>query len=301
MSDYLVSVIIPSYKHKHYIFDAIRSVLEQQTDFAYELIIVDSSCDDTADLLRRTFPNIKVIVLPQRAYPGAARNVGIKQARGKYIALTDTDCVAHNQWLSRLVRAHQHGHRVVGGRVKNGTPYSITGTLDFLLECSDLNTPWKTNRKSHFGGGNVSFVRDIFEKHGYYADQVKGSDSIYTRLLKRGGEELYYEPKAIVRHRNRTRLVKIFRNQSELGYGAAINRHKYNLSGTVLISHPYLILLLPFAKMLTISRLLALNHFVNFIKFLLLSPLAFIVLCVYAYGFFQGWRDIQSTLQSESG
>ncbi len=292
MSDTLVSVIIPSYKHKQYIFDAINSVLDQKADFDYELIVVDSSCDDTADLLKEKFPDIRVMALSQRAYPGAARNVGIKAARGIYIAFTDTDCIAHPRWLEHLITAHRDGHRVVGGSIRNGTPYSLGGTLDYLLECSDFTTPRQTGKKSHFGGGNVSFVRDIFHKHGYYADQVKGSDSIYTRLLKKAGEELFYQPRAIVWHRNRTDLKKIFRNQYELGYGAAINRHKYRLSGTILISQPWLIPLLPFAKMLTISKLLLQNHPLNFFKFIFLSPLAFIVLSVYSVGFYRGRRNI---------
>jgi glycosyltransferase involved in cell wall biosynthesis len=292
MSDMLVSVIIPSYKHKHYIFDAVESVLDQRTDFNYELIVVDSSCDDTADLLREKFPDIRVIALSERAYPGAARNVGIKAARGKYIAFTDTDCIVHHRWLEHLIGAHRAGHRVVGGSIRNGTPYSLGGTLDYLLECSDFTTPRQTSKKSHFGGGNVSFVREIFYKHGYYADQVKGSDSIYTRLLKKAGEELFYQPKAIVWHRNRTALKKILRNQYELGYGAAINRHKYRLNGTILISQPWLIVLLPFAKMLTISKLLLQNHPLTFFKFIFLSPLAFIVLSLYSVGFYRGRRDI---------
>lgn len=288
----LVSVIIPSYKNKEYIFDAVSSVLRQETDFEYEVIVVDSSGDDTASLLRDRFPQIRVIELQQRAFPGTARNYGIREAKGQFFSFTDADCIVHRHWLKYLVESHRRGYAVVGGRVKNGTPWSLWGTIDYLLECSDLLKPFETTRNSHFGTGNLSLKREIVQKYGMFIDQIKGSDSIYCRMLKKNGETLFHQPKAIIWHRNRTRPSKIFKNQFELGYGAAFNRKKYQLKGKVFIDYPFLIVLLPFARMAAIGfRLLRYSPF-DFVKFLLMSPLTFPILCYYAYGFVRGRADV---------
>ncbi len=285
------TVIIPSHNQKRYIVDALDSVLTQKTDFSFEVILVDSSQDDTAELVREKFPSIQVIKLTQRAFPGAARNFAIKEAKGRYLAFTDTDCIVDKRWLQRLVESHRQGYRVVGGMVRNGTPQSITGTLDYLLECSDLMTPWKTTQKTHFGTGNVSFDRQIFADYGLFADQVKGSDSLYTRQLKHKGETLFNQPKAIIWHRNRTNLKRVFRNQYELGIGAAMSREKFAQKGKILIRYPFLILFLPFFKIAAIADRLLRYSPIDFFKFILLSPLAMVVLSVFAFGFAKGRKE----------
>ena len=140
----LVSVIIASYNQKHYIFDALASVFDQQCDFSFEVIVVDSSGDDTPALVQSRFPKTRVIALKERTYPGTARNAGLEIAHGEYFAFTDTDCLVDRHWLQNLVAAHHKGYPVVGGIVKNGTPWSLFGTLDYLMECSDLLTPYAT-------------------------------------------------------------------------------------------------------------------------------------------------------------
>jgi glycosyltransferase involved in cell wall biosynthesis len=217
-----VSVIISSYNQKHVIFTALESVLQQKTSFPFEVIVVESTGDDTAQLVRERFPDVCVLELKERAFPGTARNEAIKMARGEILAFTDTDCVVAPDWLSTLARAHSEGYSIVGGMVKNGTPKSIFGTVDYLLEFAEQIPPRPTTDKSHFGTCNVSFKKEIFDRHGLFADQVKGSDSLYTRLAKAKGEVLYYQPDAVIWHKNRTDFNKILRNQYELGYGAAL-------------------------------------------------------------------------------
>jgi len=282
------SVIIPSYNQKHVIFDALDSVQKQKTNFKFEIIVVESTGDDTADLIRKNYPEIRVIELQQRAYPGTARNEAIKVARGKYLAFTDTDCIVHEKWLQNLVDSHERGHKVVGGMVRNGTPKSINGTMDYLLEFNDLIKPYESTDNTHFGTCNVSFTSDVFRDHGMFIDQVKGSDSLYTRRVKERGIDLFHQPNAIIWHRNRTKLKKILRNQYELGYGAAINRHKYDLKGKIFVKMPILIPLLPFVRIAAIGRRLAKNSKANLFKFILLQPWILYGLTVYSLGFIKG-------------
>ncbi len=286
----LVSVIIPSYNQKHVIFDALESVLHQNTDFPYEVIVVESTGDDTAEMVRKRLPEVRVIELAQRAFPGTARNAAIKVAKGKYLAFTDTDCIVRSDWLQQLVDAHRQGWPVVGGRVKNGTPKSVTGTVDYLLEFSDLTKPFKTTANTHFGTCNLSIEKKIFEEHGLFIDQVKGSDSLYCRLLKEKGVPLFHQPEAVIRHRNRTNWRKILCNQYELGYGAAINRKKYALKGKVFIDHPVLIPLLPFVRYAAIGWRLLRYSPVDFLKFIVLTPLILTGLFRYTAGFIKGRR-----------
>lgn len=84
-----VSVIMPSYQKAQFIAGAIESVLAQTfTDL--DLIVVDSSTDETPKILETFGPRIKVIRADPRGI-SAARNMGIRAAQGQYIAFLDAD------------------------------------------------------------------------------------------------------------------------------------------------------------------------------------------------------------------
>jgi len=86
----LVSVIIPTYNRYACVGRAIESVLSQ-TYAPYEIIVVDDgSTDSTMRLLETYADRIRVIHQNNRGV-SAARNTGIRTARGDYIALLDSD------------------------------------------------------------------------------------------------------------------------------------------------------------------------------------------------------------------
>jgi glycosyltransferase involved in cell wall biosynthesis len=86
----LVSVIIPTYNRGHCLARAIDSVLAQSFS-GYELIVVDDgSTDDTAELLQSFGDRLRSIHQENRGV-SAARNTGIRFARGEFIALLDSD------------------------------------------------------------------------------------------------------------------------------------------------------------------------------------------------------------------
>lgn len=87
----LISVIIPTYNRGETLPRAVSSVLGQ-VGAAYELIVVDDGgSDDAAALLEPWRGRLKLIALSRNMGVSAARNAGIREARGDYIALLDSD------------------------------------------------------------------------------------------------------------------------------------------------------------------------------------------------------------------
>lgn len=87
-----VSVIIPTYNRAHLIGGAIQSVLDQ-TYQDFEIIVVDDgSTDNTAEVVKSfNEQRIKCIRHDKNRGGSAARNTGIKAAKGEYIAFQDSD------------------------------------------------------------------------------------------------------------------------------------------------------------------------------------------------------------------
>ena len=94
--DPIVSVVIPTFNRAQVICRAIQSVIDQSFE-NYEIIVVDDgSTDNTADILKRKWNgSISVIRNTENNGGSYARNIGIRNSKGKYIALLDSD----DEWL----------------------------------------------------------------------------------------------------------------------------------------------------------------------------------------------------------
>jgi glycosyltransferase involved in cell wall biosynthesis len=91
----IVSVILPTYNRAHLLDRAIRSVLNQ-TYHDFELIVVDDSTDNTNEVVRSfNDPRIRYIRKQKKRSAAAARNIGIRAAKGEYLAFQDSD----DEWL----------------------------------------------------------------------------------------------------------------------------------------------------------------------------------------------------------
>ena len=96
------SVVIPLYNKANYIENTIRSVLDQTCD-DYELIVVDDGSSDNSLELARKYESDRVRVIAQ-ANQGVsvARNTGIENARGTFIAFLDADDQWEPQYLQNI-------------------------------------------------------------------------------------------------------------------------------------------------------------------------------------------------------
>lgn len=102
----LVSVIIPTYNRADKIVEAIRSVKAQSYSAIQLIVADDGSTDNTAELLKQ-FDNIDYFYQENKGQ-GAARNLGLKHAKGEYIASLDSDDIWHEDFLTVAIRALEH-------------------------------------------------------------------------------------------------------------------------------------------------------------------------------------------------
>jgi glycosyltransferase involved in cell wall biosynthesis len=96
-----VTVVIAVYNGSSYVLQAIRSILNQSYK-QFEIIIVnDNSTDNTKKIIKNIKSSkIKLINLNKNLGPYKCLDIGFKKARGKYIAILDSDDLAHRNRLS---------------------------------------------------------------------------------------------------------------------------------------------------------------------------------------------------------
>ncbi|WP_347302926.1 glycosyltransferase family 2 protein [Croceibacterium sp. TMG7-5b_MA50] len=112
----LVSVIVPAFNAGHFIHRTLQSIVSQ-THRAMEIIVVDDgSTDDTAAQVERwsrSDPRIR-LVRQDNAGVAAARNAGIAQARGRYVAPVDADDLWAPDKLEQQLTAASGADRTIG-------------------------------------------------------------------------------------------------------------------------------------------------------------------------------------------
>lgn len=90
----MVSIITPAYNAEKFILETIESV-QGQTYQDWELIVVDDCSTDFTNIMVRDYakgdPRIKLIRAPQNGGVAKARNIGLDNAKGGYIAFVDSD------------------------------------------------------------------------------------------------------------------------------------------------------------------------------------------------------------------
>ena len=89
----MISFIIPSYNSTNTIKRAIDSILSQNTDLEYEIIVVDDGSTDNAEQVLKCYENDERIKYYKKENSGVAdtRNYGVKMATGEYIIFVDSD------------------------------------------------------------------------------------------------------------------------------------------------------------------------------------------------------------------
>ncbi len=294
----LVSVIIPAYNSGRWIERCLAALAAQRTDHPFEILIVDSGADATAELAARVLPAVRTIRLPARAVAPVARNAGAAKARGEILAFIDSDAYADPAWIDNVVRVARTGYDLVCGSIENANPESAVARAEQLLMFNEF-LPDLPERPMWFAlSGNMVLCRTSFERFGPFVAVRAAEDVVFSRKLLQSGGTVLFSPALRVFHDNRTRLRPFFRNQFVVGKHTAIARRLVRFADTsrywlFVLSLP----LAPLAKLLKIALRMARSRPRHLLRLLKEFPLFFTGLCAYSVGMIAG---AMTPLEAES-
>jgi len=246
-----ISVIVPSYNGSSTIRQCLESLLAQQRP-ADEIIVVDSSDDETPAIIENEFPQVCLIHREQQTSCGMARNIGVDNSSGDIVAFTDTDCIAAPDWLARLEEAYeifdcQCAVGGVGGPTEESWIAALDRAISFSEQLASGPTCWL---KGGIGGGlNLSFRREIYLDLGGCADWKYGEDVPLIAEFRRRYGQVLFVPSARVLHISPNDISKVLAHQYRAGHGFAYARsHDPSLAGSLAVRHTCLAPLLPIVK-----------------------------------------------------
>ena len=104
--DFLVSVVVLNYNAGELLLNCIKSI-KKSTYKNLEIIVVDNiSNDNSHEISKKEFPEIKLIQNKKNLGYCGGNNVGIKEAKGKFIVILNPDTIVESNWIDELISAY---------------------------------------------------------------------------------------------------------------------------------------------------------------------------------------------------
>jgi len=226
----MVSVVIPTYNRKDMLKECLDSLFNQTyPKDKYEIIVVnDGSTDGTEEVLKeyaKKAPCAFKWLTQQNKGSYAARNLGIRNARGEIICFTDDDCIADKRWLEELVKGFTNGGiGGVGGRIIAYNPRKIVEEYAKM----DQESAIKSVFPPFLITCNAAYRRDVLEIVGGFDPYFRnGGDNDMGIRVTWKGYKLKYAPDAIVYHKHRTTFMGFIKQQYAYGTGCSRLGKKY--------------------------------------------------------------------------
>lgn len=216
-----ITIVIGSYNRADMLAETLASLTALDTElpggerFTYEVVAIDNaSTDNTGEVIARfaegEHGTAERVCGFHESSPGVthARNRGLAEAAGDWIAFHDDDQRAHPQWLVELQGlTRRRDLKVVGGAVHlslpEGNERQLAGSCRVLLgEKVGWVEEQPYTRKRIPGTNNLMIHRSVIEQVGVFDTRIKdgGEDADLYRRIRSAGYEAWYTPTAIVYH-----------------------------------------------------------------------------------------------------
>jgi GT2 family glycosyltransferase len=231
-----ISVVVCTYNGAATIAECLEGCTALDYPNFEVLVIDDGSTDRTAELAVDF--DVRVISTENRGL-AAARNVGLRHARGEIVAYLDDDASPDPDWLRYLAAGFMTTpHAAIGGP-------NVPPANGFLADCiakapgGPIHVLVSDREAEHIPGCNMAFRREVLDELGGFDARfrIAGDDVDICWRLQNAGWTIGFAPAAMVWHRRRESIRGYARQQREYGKAEALLERKwperYNRSGHV--------------------------------------------------------------------
>lgn len=238
-----ISVIIPTRNRARAVETCLDALAAQTLPAgSFEVIVVDDGSEAPLTLdPKRWAAKFKLKLIPQQnTGPAGARNRGVTEARGEFLAFTDDDCLPTPTWLEKLVAAlRENPEALVGGSTFNGLKNDLFAeTSQLILEMVYEHFNRDPANAYFFASNNIAVRRDRYLASGGFDadfDSPAAEDREFCDRWRMQRRPLLSESAARIEHRHAQRLRGFLRLHWRYGQGAFLyqTKRKQRASGTM--------------------------------------------------------------------
>lgn len=178
-----LSIVSPVLNMERYLEPFLAAVLAQDyPQHGYEIILVDNGSTDRGSEIIDQHKRVRLLHESSRG-SYAARNRGVREARGEIIAFIDPDCIPAPGWLKAIEGALAVPGReiVLGARLYRNSSRLLQRLSDYELSVAEFVFSHSSG-KIYFGyTNNMAVRRSLFERTGYFHEIPRGADTVLVQ------------------------------------------------------------------------------------------------------------------------
>jgi GT2 family glycosyltransferase/glycosyltransferase involved in cell wall biosynthesis len=237
----IISVIIPTYNRSEVLLKCLESLAKQTypAEFYEVLVCDDGSTNDTKTVVGNFAAPYRLIYLRQENRgPAAARNLGLRHAKGKYILILNDDTLADPDLLHKHLETHRRlsNQKIAVLGSFSFSPSLITSPIMSLLQNNTywfaypVMEPQKFYDFRYFWTCNISLPRRAFDEVGFFDEdfpEAAHEDVELGYRLAQKGYAVYYEPECRAEHYHMVNFYGFIRRSIVVGRNDVIVRRKH--------------------------------------------------------------------------
>ena len=159
-----ISVINVSLLGSPLLDESLRALGRQHGNGNAEIIVVSGPQNVPGEKLKQEFPQVKFLQSPGRLGIPQLRALGMTQATGNIIAITEDCCIPRENWFEEIKKAHSQGYGVAGGTIEKGSSNKIVNWAVYLCEYSYSMPPLGAGEVAGVAGNNAAYKRELLDK-----------------------------------------------------------------------------------------------------------------------------------------
>jgi len=282
-----LSVVVASQNARRSVGDCLRALEEQCDNGATEIVVVDNSTDETADIIRRDFPHVKLVAADREKLIPELWGIGIGESASDYVALTTSHFVPADNWTAEILRAHEAAADAgIGGAIENDERAGAVSWAVYFCRYSPYMLPFGKTQVEDFAADNASYKRRDLER---VKDAMRDGfwETFVHQEMRREGMSLLKSPEIIVYHQESFSFSG-FMNQ-RFWHGRQFGKTRAaRMSGVRRLMMVLLSPLIPLVYLFRITRRVVEKRR-NVGKFLLAFPILVFFLLSWSTGEFSGY------------
>lgn len=232
----MISVIIPTHNRREILVKSLTALFHQSVPKEhYEIVIVDDgSTDGTETYIQSILQSSPVqthYFSQMNKGPAAARNLGIRQAKGDIVLIIGDDIITTPTFIEEHEKSHSnHPNILIGilGYITWSPELNVTPFMHWLENGGPQFSYYQIEQRidvtddivCYFYTSNISFKKKLFEDYGYFDEDFPYAAFEDTELgfrLRKSGLHLLYNKNAIAYHYHPMTLESVSRRMQKVG------------------------------------------------------------------------------------
>jgi len=211
-----LSIIILNYNVRYFLELCVLSVQNAIQNIDAEIIVIDNnSQDDSCEMMKQRFPNLKLIENKGNLGFPKGNNIGVSQAKGEYICILNPDTVVAEDTFTKVLAfaKKQNDLGIIGCKLIDGTgnflPESKRGTPTPLKYYAQHLSENETGKVEILVGAFMLMKRDLYNEIGgfdencfMYSDDI---DLSYL-ALKKGKSNYYFHETSVIHYKGESTI-----------------------------------------------------------------------------------------------